>query len=514
MGVHPGLPGRVSRQGGIASSIEGGGPFTIMHPMKWLPACLVSLLLCNLSPAATPAVRLTIAPGAGGGWEIRWAGESGFSSQLEQSINLQSWGRLDLPAPEVAGGMAVAIPPYLLRGSARYFRLRRDPLVDSAIPPAPGMYRDRTFVHGGIARHYHLQIPDGWAASRRWPLMLVLPGHNQSIAEFASLQAELLARANISGVILVLAEATAGIDSYKWFALENPRLSQPYVDDAAFLVGLTKTLAGSALNVDAQQIYLAGFSNGGSMAHYLASRTNHPFAAFAMIESGIAPLAPYREPYDRLAPDTGSNVVAVVPPPHQPRPVLLMNMATSFPWVFEGRGPLRGVRETVSRWTQVNGYGAPVTNVARGILEPPPATLHSVTNWTAVGNARARVSYEDIRPDADWPEALLADGWNPRHATNFTFVTVSGDIAFDQRLPAWVRQDYPHVLQADPALPEAFTRVNSGTMTVEFWRRSPADRSQEVIFVGLSDGGHQWPNLADKLPFNASIEVLRFFGAH
>ncbi len=51
-------------------------------------------------------------------------------------------------------------------------------------------------------------------------------------------------------------------------------------------------------------------------------------------------------------------------------------------------------------------------------------------------------------------------------------------------------------------------------MSVEVWRAAPLNRSNEVIFIGLSDGGHQWPNAADKLPFNGSEEVLKFFGAH
>ena len=51
-------------------------------------------------------------------------------------------------------------------------------------------------------------------------------------------------------------------------------------------------------------------------------------------------------------------------------------------------------------------------------------------------------------------------------------------------------------------------------MTVEIWRTAPGNRTNEVIFAGLSDGGHLWPNANDKLPFDASLEVLKFFAAH
>ena len=81
-------------------------------------------------------------------------------------------------------------------------------------------------------------------------------------------------------------------------------------------------------------------------------------------------------------------------------------------------------------------------------------------------------------------------------------------------VPEWVRVTYPHTVSLDPNWPTTHVRVDSGTMTVEIWRTAPLNRTNEVIFVGLSDGGHQWTNLNDKLPFNANVEVLKFFGAH
>ena len=77
-----------------------------------------------------------------------------------------------------------------------------------------------------------------------------------------------------------------------------------------------------------------------------------------------------------------------------------------------------------------------------------------------------------------------------------------------------MRVVYPHTLSPDQNSPTTHVRVDSGTMRVEIWRTSPGNRTNEVIFVGLSDGGHQWPNAIDKLPFDASIEVLKFFGPH
>lgn len=445
---------------------------------------------------------------------INWQGNSAFSSQLEHSADLFNWEQLDLPAQETDAVMSLQIPPYLLDDDQHFFRLTRHPLVTSAIPTATGFYTNQTFVHGGIARNYYLQVPNGWNAGTNWPFILVLPGHGQSIATFAYQLSEFRNRCATNGVILVFAEATAGIDSYKWFASENPHLTQPYIDDAAFLLALMDALKASGLNVNTNRCYLAGFSNGGSMTHYMASRTNHPFAAFAIMESGTAQVTHYREPYNRLDPDAGDYVVADTPLPSARRPVFLMNMTTSFPWPHEGRAPIRGSRENVSRWTFVNGYGAPVTNVALGIIEPTNALSTTISNWTATGIARARIAYGDMRPDWNWPTNLYNNGWAISNLAHFIYSTQDGTNTINQRLPAWVATNYPHTISPDPVDPSHFVRVDAGTMKVEIWRTALTNRVNEVIFVTLSDGGHQWPEAADKLPFDASDELLKFFSVH
>lgn len=476
----------------------------------WLPVW--SYMLTNVA-GPLPAT-LAVSTNNAGRWQVSWLGNSGFSSQIEHSLNLVDWARLDLPAAEVNAIMSLEIPPYLMDDQQRFFRLMREPLVTSPIPTTPGFYTAQTFVHGGIARKYFLKVPSDWTPSTNWPVLLLLPGHGQSITEFASAQQEILGLADTNGWIIAFVEATAGIKSYKWFSSENPNLTQPYIDDAAFLVALVNELKASGLNVNTNRVYLGGFSNGGSMVHYMASRTDHPFAAFAIMESGTAPLAEYKEPYNRLDPESGESVPAVIPLPWQPRPVMIMNMVTSVPWVHEGRGIIRGSRHNVARWTWANGFGGPVTNLALGIIEPPPALLSTNTAWSATGNNRSLVAYEDIRPDHNWPTNLVLNGWTLTNAMRFPYFAESGTNVINQRLPEWVRTKYPHTLSPDPAAPAGFVRVDSGTMTVEIWRSAPFNRTNEVIFIGLSDGGHRWPGADDKLPFNANVEVLKFFDAH
>jgi poly(3-hydroxybutyrate) depolymerase len=475
--------------------------------------CFIVLHSSFLLSAQPARPTLVVTNAGAGGALIRWLGSPAFSSQLEHGRDFVEWSKLDLPAPETASIMSSEIPPYLLTNHFHFFRLARRALITSPIPTTPGFYTNQSLVHGGIARNYFLGIPAGWTAATNWPVMFALPAHGESITEFVSNHTELLGLANTNGWILVFAEATAGIESYRWFSYDNPNATQPYVDDAAFLFALVEELKASGLQVNSKRVYAAGFSNGGSMVHYLAGKANHPFAAFAFMDCGTAPLAHYREPYNRLDPDSGTNVLANVPLPWQPRPALLMNMTTDSPWPFEGRGVTRGARHNVARWTQANGFGGPVTN-GLGVVEPPATPLTTTSNWTATGNDRASVDYEKARPDHNWPTNLIANGWSTNDARRFQYFIRLGTNVVDQRLPERVNATYPHTLSPDPVSPTTRVRVDAGTMTVEIWRAAPLNRTSEVIFVGLSDGGHRWPDASDKLPFDASLEVLRFFGAH
>lgn len=111
-----------------------------------------------------------------------------------------------------------------------------------------------------------------------------------------------------------------------------------------------------------------------------------------------------------------------------------------------------------------------------------------------------------MRADVNWPAALLGQpGWHVDSAKQFRYA--------EDRIPAWVRAIYPHTLSPDPVAPNSYIRVDSGTMTVESWRSAPGNRTNEVIFVGLSDGGHQLPGPAEGYPFS-NIDVLDFLQAH
>jgi poly(3-hydroxybutyrate) depolymerase len=506
--AHPGVTFaryRVSSAGGLPPTGEAADGEVEDYPV------MITAALTGGPPA------LAVGVNDAGRRVIRWQGNPAYCAQFEYGRDLADWRRIELPFTERAGGNEFAIPLTLLATPNRFFRLARQPLVTATVPLAPGDYPGLTFVHAGLTRRYHLKIPAGWMPSQAWPIALILPGHGQSIEEFVANQEEILGMADARGWILVFAEATEGPTSHAWFCYDNPNTaaapytgSQPYVDDAGFLLALMDYLKTSGLHVNPARIHAAGFSNGGGMVHYLAAQEDHPFAAFAIIESGTRATTFFPTPYDRDAPASGEVLPASVPLPWQPRPVLLMNMVTSINWQFEGQllgiaGFLPGARHNVARWTNANGYGW----LSQPAPEPPlpvAPPMKLTTPWSTAGTARAPVRYEAMRPDPGWPAALVAQGgWTTAEANRFPY----GEAV----VPAALRAEYPHTISPDPANSTRI-RVDSGTMITEIWRSGPGVRTNEVVFVGLSDGGHAWTGTDDKLPFNTNVSVLDFFEAH
>lgn len=472
-------------------------------------------IVTNAQPADVP---VAVGRTASNRVALSWTGSSNYSAQVASSTDLATWKLSEVPFAESSGTNTFIVPAPLTDGAGT-LRVQRQPLYTMPVPTAPGFYKNLTFVHGGIARMYYLKIPTNWNGAQNWPIAMLLHGHGQSAEEFSSRQAEIIAQADQRGWLLVFPDGTTENVVGRWFCYDDPNTAapphqgtQPYLDDPGFILALVNHLQHSGLKVDPARVYAAGFSNGGSLCYEIASRTNHPFAAFAFVETGVAPIAFYPTPYDRDAPTTGSLLPALVPPPAAPRPVLLMNMVTSIPWVYEGTPIgsnglfLGGARHGVARWTQINGFGS-VTQVPP-IPALPVAPLIKLTNtWTAAGTNRAPCRYDAMRADEGWPAALLTQtNWTLALALNFPYG--------EPKVPAALRAEYPHILSPDPQAVQSRILVDQGTMTVEYWRTAPLNRTNEVIAVTLSDGGHAWPGVEDKLPFNANLSVLDFFEAH
>lgn len=461
---------------------------------------------------------------------IRWTGNPAYCSQFESSTDLVDWRTLSIPRTEVSGTNEIVVPATLLAANSRgFFRLKRFPLVTSPVPVEAGYWsgpNELSFVSSGIARKYRLRLPANWTPQRQWALVMLLPGHSQSIAEFSQQRSEMFDIADEDGWILCFAESLEGLTDHYWFPHDNPATytspftpsTQAWVDDYAFIKSLVQQFVDSGLNIDPAKIYAAGFSNGGNMCHYIASKSDHPFAAFAMIESGVM--------FNTGLPDpaTSGRIYARTPLPAVPRPVLINNQVDSQAWIYEGyfnntettpgAAPSVGAMNTVARWTVANfGTGTatwqpptPTSPPSAFTFSTPPPTDTLTQTWEPpAGPIITPIDW--VRLDTGWPAALDAlPGWSLAQALRVDYTIVP--------IPPALRAEYPRTIVPQDIPGPPFTRVLSthGTWSIKKWQMAPGNTTNEIVLVTIAGGAHFWPE--DDSPWDASIEVLKFFEAH
>lgn len=455
---------------------------------------------------------------------IRWQGNPAYSSQMEESSDLVTWNTFGLPKGENSGLNEVTVQPRLLIGGKRFFRLVRKPLHTTPIPlPPPGseeshQFKNLTFVHGGITRSFRLKLPNTWTPAQSWPLVMMLPGHGQSVENFWELRSEMRDLANggggIDACIQCFAEATSSDGGHGWFPFNDPRptypsFDLPWIDDYAFIKALVQWLVASGLNIDTQRMYCAGFSNGANMTHFVASKPDHPFAAFAMIDGGIA--------LEIRGSPPGNPLLTDIPLPALPRPVLINNQLDSIAWPYEGK-PLVdpspytfgtyncGVRATVARWAKANGVSGAEANHTAQTYFLPDGSVNTFA-WNDMTGPTMSVARFDLRPDIGWPNSLWgSNGWNVGNTDHFADYV-------DPRTPAGLRTPFPHVIAPHPTNGERIT-VKQGTWKREIWTpsMSGSNPANIVELITMSTGGHNWPE-ADS-PWDGSREVLLFFQNH
>lgn len=469
---------------------------------------------------------------------IRWTGNPAYCSQIEASSDLVSWAAVSILRGESAGINEIVLPSWMTVTSDRVFlRLRRKPLETSPVPVEPGYWsndNELSFVSSNVARRYRLRLPANWSPQRSWPLVMLLPGHGQSIDEFSSQRSEMFPYADgidgdgdpNDGWILCFAESLIGATDHYWFPHDNPATysgtftpsNQAWVDDYAFIKSLAETLLASGLNINPARVYATGFSNGGNMCHYIASKSDHPFAAFAMIESGVMLMSGLPDP------DTDQRIYARTPLPAKPRPVLINNQIDSQAWIYEGHfdtsgtygAPISiGALNAVARWTVSNFGTGSATWVPPTSSSPPtaftfstPAPSSTETPPWVTTSGQLTTPIDWVRADTGWPNTLASQpGWTPPLANLIRYQDAPP-------IPPALRTEYPRTIIPQPIAVAPFARVitTTGAWSIKKWQSSPGNPTNEIVLVTIAGGAHFWPE-ADS-PWNGNLEVLRFFETH
>jgi polyhydroxybutyrate depolymerase len=154
------------------------------------------------------------------------------------------------------------------------------------------------WVHSGLYnREYTLHTPPGMDEGGSYPLLVFLHGAGDTGEGFERrLRAD--ARTDAAGYITVYPDGMEG--TWAPGCEDCTPASVLGADDVGFLETLVRQLAGS-LPVDTTRVYLAGYSQGGSLAQFYACTASLPPAGIAVVAAllyvrvadGCAPAAPF-----------------------------------------------------------------------------------------------------------------------------------------------------------------------------------------------------------------------------
>lgn len=229
-------------------------------------------------------------------------------------------------------------------------------------PLRAGTNLAETIVIATVPRTYELYLPDGIGKTRPAPLVIVLHGINGNgfiMREFSGFNA----LADREKFIVCYPDAFLGA----WNDGRNDQFSHAFranIDDIAFIRGIIDSMVARR-GADRSRIYVAGFSNGGMMAHRLAIQLSDHIAAIASVGATL----PWH--LSQAA-------------PRRPVPVLMINGTddTTVPWkggvlVSSGqnRGTVLSVEATMAYWAGINRCGQPPKEEA----VPYPATDDGIT---------------------------------------------------------------------------------------------------------------------------------------
>ena len=198
----------------------------------------------------------------------------------------------------------------------------------------------RTIEHDGATRSFILHIPADVKPSA--PLVMVMHGYMGSAGEIMDYSG-FNAIADRDGFIVAYPEGTIDQHGYRFFNVGYDDHATSTVDDLGFISSLTSDLQ-KQLGVTPQRTFIAGMSNGGDMAYFIACNHSELYGAMASVTGVLM-----KHIHDECI-------------PAKPLPVLHIHGTDDAISYFggdmknkAGYGAYLGVPETVQFWAEANG---------------------------------------------------------------------------------------------------------------------------------------------------------------
>jgi polyhydroxybutyrate depolymerase len=217
--------------------------------------------------------------------------------------------------------------------------------------PNSGTFRDDLKLRTGkYQRHFLLHIPEGYTASRSFPLVVVLHGAFSTAKEMEKWSgwSQLADR---EGFIVIYPEGI-GILGFLQHWNAGHCCGKAVDDDWNDVAFIEAAIDGTCRKyaVDKRRIYMMGFSNGGMMTYRFAAERSSLLAAAASVSGAINSKASKDQPEWRM------------PAPERPVPFLIMHGDSDKTVPYEGGKPLdrkstreyRSVSDAAEFWIAAN----------------------------------------------------------------------------------------------------------------------------------------------------------------
>ncbi len=138
-----------------------------------------------------------------------------------------------------------------------------------------------SIISGGIYRSYQLYIPAIYNGTSARPLIINMHGYTSNAIQ-QQYYSNFMPIADTANFLMVYPNGTYNAGQRFW----NAGMSSTLVDDKGFISQLIDSLK-LQYNIDLNQVYSTGMSNGGFMSHTLACELSNRIAAIASVTGSI-----------------------------------------------------------------------------------------------------------------------------------------------------------------------------------------------------------------------------------